>query len=331
MQYFATLGPNSHSVEVLEQLFQTGMTGVRLNLSHGDLESAKDWIACLVKAAKQCHIETYHLVVDLNGPEVRIGALTRPLNLKVGDKITLGSQEIPVPLEVLSVLSVKDSLLIDDGRIQGICQSCDGESAKIEIVRGGTLFSHKSLAIENKEVHLPTLSKKDYQNIAMMKDYPISGVMLPFVRNKEDLLNLREALHKENLDHIRIYAKIENKLGVEHLEEFVDLCDEVVIARGDLGNAMPLWQLPATQKKIAKICKRHRCPFMVVTQLLDSMIVRPVPTRAEVSDIFNAVLDGASSLMVTGETAIGQYPQKVMMYLVNTGQEALEWLKERNI
>ena len=130
-------------------------------------------------------------------------------------------------------------------------------------------------------------------------------------------------LAKHDCSHLKIYAKIENQAGIEGLEGFIDECDEVIIARGDLGNAMPLWQLPRIQKNIAKICNNHKVPFMVVTQMLSSMEKSKVPTRAEVSDIYNAVLDGASSVMVTGETAIGLYPAEVISYLSKTAKEAL--------
>ena len=146
--------------------------------------------------------------------------------------------------------------------------------------------------------------------------------MQPFVRNREDLKNLRNAMKECGCENLKIFAKIENLKGVESLEDFMDLADEVVIARGDLGNAMPLWELPAVQKRISAECRNRNVPFMVVTQMLASMEKSAVPTRAEVSDIYNAVLDGASSVMVTGETAVGDYPVEVIRYLSNTVKEA---------
>ncbi len=147
--------------------------------------------------------------------------------------------------------------------------------------------------------------------------------MLPFVRGKEDLITLKKALLEAGASQIKIFAKIENLRGAQIIEELFPYCDQVVIARGDLGNAMPLWKLPGMQKKLAAKCRKARMPFMVVTQMLDSMHERAVPTRAEVLDIYNAVLDGAASLMLTGETAAGKYPVEAMEYLVKTGEEAL--------
>ena len=152
--------------------------------------------------------------------------------------------------------------------------------------------------------------------------------MQPFVRSGEDLRTLRDALDQAGCGALRIYAKIENQRGMDRLPEILLEADEIVIARGDLGNAMPLWMLPAAQKKIAAACRAANKPFMVVTQMLASMEHSPVPTRAEVSDVFNAVLDGAASVMVTGETAVGEYPVNVIRYLADTVNAAERYRKE---
>ena len=169
----------------------------------------------------------------------------------------------------------------------------------------------------------PTAEPEDLANLRIAASCGVTGVMLPFVRGKQDILALRQALAEAGAPQIRIFAKIENLAGVQALPEFLSLVDEVVIARGDLGNAMPLWELPRCQKQLSAACRAAGVPFMVVTQMLDSMHTRAVPTRAEVSDIYNAVLDGASSLMLTGETAAGQYPVQAMEYLVRTARTAM--------
>ena len=170
---------------------------------------------------------------------------------------------------------------------------------------------------------MPTLTAEDKENLAIAADCGVTGVMLPFVRGAEDIRNLRQALAEAGAPQLKILAKIENLAGVQALPDFLPLVDEVVIARGDLGNAMPLWELPRCQKQLSAACRAAGVPFMVVTQMLDSMHTRAVPTRAEVSDIYNAVLDGASSLMLTGETAAGQYPVQAMEYLVRTARTAM--------
>lgn len=153
--------------------------------------------------------------------------------------------------------------------------------------------------------------------------------MLPFVRGKDDIVTLRKALDDAGAFDIEIFAKLENTEGVEKLDEFIDAADQIVIARGDLGNAMPLWELPYVQKKVSEKCREAGKAFMVVTQMLHSMHNSAVPTRAEVSDIFNAVSDGASSLMLTGETAAGKYPVEAMTYMCNTAEWGLKYLGEK--
>ena len=169
---------------------------------------------------------------------------------------------------------------------------------------------------------MPALTDSDFENIKIASEYNITGVMQPFVRSADDLKAVREALNNSGGQDIKIYAKIENTTGVENLESFFEYADEIVIARGDLGNAVPLWELPGIQKDISSRCSDHHMPFMVVTQMLAYMEHSKVPTRAEVSDIYNAVCDGASSVMVTGETAVGDYPVEVIRYLVNTARTA---------
>ncbi len=150
--------------------------------------------------------------------------------------------------------------------------------------------------------------------------------MQPFVRSADDLRQVRRAMAEAGCPHLRLFAKIEDAAGIAALPRLLPAADEIVIARGDLGNAMPLWQLPAAQKRIAAACRAAGKPFMVVTQMLQSMTHSPVPTRAEVSDVFNAVLDGAASVMVTGETAVGEYPAQVIRYLAATAAEASHYL-----
>lgn len=241
MDFYGTIGPACADVKLLQQMVEAGMTGIRMNLSHGPLAAHKDWLVMLHKAGVK------KLLIDLQGPELRIGRLPQPLSLTTEDK----------------------------------------------------------------------------ENLAIAAGRGVTGVMLPFVRGAADIRNLRQALAEAGAPQLKILAKIENLAGVQALPEFLPLVDEVVIARGDLGNAMPLWELPRCQKQLSAACRAAGVPFMVVTQMLDSMHTRAVPTRAEVSDIYNAVLDGASSLMLTGETAAGQYPVQAMEYLVRTARTAM--------
>ena len=214
-------------------------------------------------------------------------------------------------------------LLLDDGKLLVEVTAAGPDALVCTVLRGGVLQSRKSIAAPGLSVPMPTLTSEDLANLRIAASCGVTGVMLPFVRGKQDILALRQALAEAGAPQICIFAKIENLAGVQALPEFLSLVDEVVIARGDLGNAMPLWELPRCQKQLSAACRAAGVPFMVVTQMLDSMCTRAVPTRAEVSDIYNAVLDGASSLMLTGETAAGQYPVQAMEFLVRTANTAL--------
>jgi pyruvate kinase len=322
VDYYGTLGPSSESTRVLEGLIYAGMTGIRINLSHCSLEDSKVWLNNLEEAEKQTN-SRLKLLIDLQGPELRIGKLNTPIELKDGQEVFLGRGGIPVPIEVYENLPENQKILLDDGLITLEAIYRDQKCWHCRVINGGILKSRKSIALPGVDIRLPALTASDYQNISLAKDYGVTGVMQPFVRSREDLMAVKAALDKEGAGNIDIFAKIENKEGVVMLPQLINSCHEIVIARGDLGNSMPLWKLPGVQKSISSYCREMGKPFMVVTQMLNSMQYSPVPTRAEVMDIYNAVKDGASSLMLTGETAAGRYPVDAMKYLVATGQEAL--------
>ena len=321
MDIYGTLGPACSDTDTLEAMFRAGMTGVRLNLSHVALRDAADQLSRLREAAARLGVQA-KLLIDMQGPELRVGPLPSPLSLETGSAVTLGAGGIPVPALTLPHLLPGQEVLLDDGRLLLQVTENRGDSAAALVVRGGLLQSRKSIALPGAELHPPAMTEADRANIRDAARFGITGVMQPCVRSREDLEAVRSALDAAGGAHIRLFAKIENLDGAAHLAELLPAADEIVIARGDLGNAQPLWKLPALQKRIAAQCRAAGKPFMVVTQMLASMEQSPVPTRAEVSDIFNAVLDGASSVMVTGETAVGRHPVEVIRYLANTAREA---------
>lgn len=337
---YGTVGPACCDTEVLVQLFENGMTGVRINLSHVNLVEVTDWIENIRTAyarVKQNNPEQPELemLIDLIGPEMRLGELLSERKLNVGDRLTVMAEgktnlfdptELAIPRPVYDKLEVGTSLLIDDGKILLEVEEKRSRAAECVVMRGGTLRSEKSVAIPGVVFETPTLTDSDIDNIRRAKEYGITGVMLPFVRGKEDLCNLEGALEAAGAKDMRVFAKIENMLGVEKVEELLPFCDEIIVARGDLGNAMPLWELPVVQAKIAKICNEAGKPFMIVTQMLSTMENAAVPTRAEVSDVFRAVSEGAASVMLTGETAIGKYPVESVAYMVKTVEAAEEYL-----
>lgn len=323
MAYYGTLGPCCQTEETLYALFRQGMTGVRLNLSHTGLEQSQPWLKELQKAARRAGV-TPQLLIDLQGPELRIGMLTEPVLLKEGETACLGRTGVPIPPSVVASVAPGQEILLDDGSILLRVTSCMADTITCSVERGGILRSRKSIAVPEVKLRQPTLTKQDHDQLSHASKYGVTGVMLPFVRDAQDLITLRQTLQQVGSEHIQVFAKIETLAGISSLQELLPHADHIVIARGDLGNSMPLWELPRAQKQIARTCKDAGVPFMVVTQLLHSMQKRAVPTRAEVSDIFNAVLDGASSLMLTGETAIGDYPVEAMRYLIKTAEGALQ-------
>lgn len=345
---YGTIGPACRSVETLRRLFAEGMTGVRLNLSHTSLADAADWIANIHHAYESqsggAGTKGAEILMDLQGPELRIGTLRESRQLSEGEKViladtagkgTVGVETIPVPGFILPHLTRGQELLLDDGQLLLMVEETLAErergAVSCTVVRGGCLRSRKSIALPGASWKAPTLTDCDLRNIRDARRFGITGVMLPFVRSAADLCCLRETLESEHAGDVRIFAKIENMDGVESLPELLAHCDEVVIARGDLGNSVPLWKLPVVQARLAEICRRAGKPFMVVTQMLASMETKQIPTRAEVSDIFCAVAEGASSVMLTGETAAGNYPVEAMHYLVQTVRETEAYMAESDV
>lgn len=317
LEFYGTIGPACADELTLRRMAEAGMTGLRFNLSHGSLAEHGDWLA-LARAAG-----IRQILIDLQGPELRIGRLARPVQLEAGQTLRLGQGGVLCPEALLRAVGPGQELLLDDGRLLVRVEAADAAGLDCTVLRGGVLQSRKSVAAPGAEIRCPTLTAEDRENLRAARRCGVTGVMLPFVRGAEDLRTLRQALAEVGAPEIRVLAKIENLEGVRALPEFLHLADEIVIARGDLGNAMPLWELPACQKQLTQVCRSAGVPFMVVTQLLDSMQHSAVPTRAEVSDVYNAVLDGAASLMLTGETAAGQWPIQAMEYLVRTARTAL--------
>lgn len=330
MEIYGTIGPSCAQVPILEQMFQQGMTGMRLNLSHSSLIDSTEWMAHIHSAARKCGIHP-QILIDLQGPELRVGKYISEIHLEEGETVILSADKentVILPSCVFPYLTKGQEILLDDGKILLIVDHCEANEVSAKVIRGGFLKERKSVALPGVEILNPTLTSEDIDNIAEAKRFGITGVMLPFVRNASDIQNLRKALKNADAADIRIYAKIENMTGVRALDELIPHADCIVIARGDLGNSMPLWELPTVQKHISRICRQKKRSFMVVTQMLASMEASAVPTRAEVSDIYNAVIDGASAVMLTGETAAGRYPVEAMSYLVRTAEQAIREERE---
>lgn len=324
MDFYGTIGAACQAPDTLLRLFRTGMTGARLNLSHTSLAACTPLLEEVYwPAARQAGVEA-RLIIDLQGPELRVGTLSEPIFLAEGGTVLLGRGGVPVPKIVLDTAQAGHKISLDDSALLLTVEHTDGRALSCRVVRGGVLNSRKSLAILGVQPDAPALTDDDLANLDLAGRLGVTHILQPFVRGRADVEALRSALDRRGLNHIQIMAKIENRLGLDHLDEILACADQICIARGDLGNSMPLWELPAVQKDIARRCVAAKRPFCLVTQLLWSMEQRAIPTRAEVLDIYNGVLDGANSLMLTGETAAGKYPVEAMEYLVKTAQTAMK-------
>ena len=340
LEIYGTLGPACRETEVLRQMLACGITGMRLNLSHGTLADSAPLIEAFHRESALEGVSP-SLLIDMQGPELRIGNVRKGFSAAQGDIICLSVRDdtapeqdaIPVPREVFDHYEPGMTILIDDGkiRLRLLKKDIAADHGRITaaVLTGGPVLSRKSIAIEGASVTGSTLTQQDLSNLRYAAKAGVTDVMQPFVRGKGDLLEVKKAMEECGAGNCRLFAKIENREGIRALEEILPLTDMLVIARGDLGNAVPLWELPRVQKEISERCISADVPFMVVTQMLASMEYSPVPTRAEVSDIFNAVNDGASAVMITGESASGRYPVRASEYLVKTALEGLKWRKER--
>ena len=324
MKTYATLGPACCRADLLTELLDMGLTGFRLNLSHTTLTACRPW-AEAVQQARAASGRPAELIIDMRGPELRMGPLSRPVTLTAGETVILGPGGLPVEPDILAAVTPGQEILLDDGLIALRAESC-GRAVTCTVTRGGVLESRKSITLPGVELCRPALTEQDLLDLDNAAGQGVTAVMQPFVRLVDSNGVWVEVdntfLARRGLEHLTIFAKIEDRQGWQSLPQWMDACDVVTVARGDLGSNLGLLHLPAAQKDIAARCRRAGKPFLVVTQLLHTMTEHPTPTRAEVLDVYNAVLDGASALMLTGETARGRYPVQAVRWLLDSARQA---------
>ena len=241
--------------------------------------------------------------------------------LTAEETVTLGPGGLPVEPDILAAVAPGQEILLDDGLMALRAETC-GRAVTCTVTRGGVLESRKSITLPGVELLRPALTAQDLLDLDAAAGQGVTAVMQPFVRSRRELEQVRAALARRGLEHLTIFAKIEDRQGWQSLPQWMDACDVVTVARGDLGSNLGLLHLPAAQKDIAARCRRAGRSFLVVTQLLHTMTEHPTPTRAEVLDVYNAVLDGASALMLTGETARGRYPVQAVRWLLDIARQA---------
>ncbi|WP_340021740.1 pyruvate kinase [Paenibacillus sp. FSL K6-1096] len=311
-----TIGPSSESPEMLRKLIQAGMNVARLNLAHGELEEHAERIRHIREAAKELN-QYVAVLLDIKGPEIRIGKIASDyVELIPGEAVVLTTQEVLGTKERIQVTykqlpqDVKpgSSILIDDGLIRLEVIKAEGTEITCLIKNGGKLKQRKGVNVPGIKTSLPGVTEKDIRHIKFGIEQNIDIIAQSFVRKAEDILEIKHILSKHKASHIQVIAKIENDEGLENLDAILSVADGLMVARGDLGVDLPVEDVPLVQKEMIKKSNLAGKPVITATHMLESMQMNPRPTRAEASDVANAVLDGTDSLMLSGESAAGKYP-----------------------
>ncbi|CAN5546798.1 pyruvate kinase [soil metagenome] len=311
----ATLGPATSSYENIRAIIEAGVNVARMNLSHGSYDVHEEIYKSVRKAAADTGLPVA-VLVDLQGPKIRLGKFEAgPYELEVGDIFTITTEDV-IGTKELSGTTFKglpqdvapgDFLLIDDGKVKVEVLETDGVRVKTRCVVGGAISNNKGINLPGVAVNVPALSEKDEEDLRWGLKLGADYIALSFVRNASDVDRVFEIMAEEGRK-VPVIAKIEKPQAVDALEEIIDAFDGIMVARGDLGVELPLEAVPIVQKHAVELARRMAKPVIVATQMLESMISSPVPTRAETSDVANAVLDGADAVMLSGETSVGEYP-----------------------
>ncbi|MGG6313729.1 pyruvate kinase [Paenibacillus macerans] len=334
-----TIGPSSESLENIKKLIMAGMNVARLNFSHGDFEEHGNRITTIRQASAELG-KSIAILLDTKGPEIRTGKLKEePIELEQDEFLTLTTEEILGDKERISItykelpgdVEVGSTILIDDGLIGLTVVDVQGTEIKCRIVNGGTIKSKKGVNVPGVNISLPGITEKDANDIKFGIEQGIDFIAASFVRKASDVLEIRQLLEQNNATHIQIISKIENQQGVDNLDEILEVSDGLMVARGDLGVEIPAEDVPLAQKRMIEKCNRAGKPVITATQMLDSMQRNPRPTRAEASDVANAIFDGTDAIMLSGETAAGKYPVESVLTMSRIAEKAESALEYREI
>ncbi|MBR6503901.1 MAG: pyruvate kinase [Firmicutes bacterium] len=330
-----TVGPASKDIRVLEKMIAAGMNVMRLNFSHGNHEEHKQHIEDL-KALREKTGRHVAVMLDTKGPEIRTGSFPEPVQLEQGALFTLTPDEVPGDGKRCSVsykslardVSPGSRIMIDDGLIEMKVEEIDGRDIRCRIVNSGMIGSHKGINLPGVRTHLQAVTEKDRADLVFGAENGVDFVAASFVRKAEDIRQIRQILDENGGEEIQIIAKLENQEGVENLEEILAEADGIMVARGDMGVELEPEKIPLIQKEIIRACNRAGKPVITATQMLDSMARNPRPTRAEVGDVTNAILDGTDCVMLSGETAAGEYPVEaveMMHKIAETTEKSIDY------
>ena len=332
-----TLGPASEKKEVLRELMKSGLNVCRMNFSHGSHEEHKGRMD-LVKKLREELGQPTAILLDTKGPEIRTGQFDVPeVLLEEGQTFTVTMKDVMGNKDMCTVsykglandVKPGNTILIDDGLVGLTVKEINGDDIVCEVQNSGIVKNHKGVNVPGVKVNLPAITEKDRSDIEFGIEQGIDFIAASFVRKVSDVLAIREILEANNADHIKIISKIENQEGVDNLDEIIEVSDGIMVARGDLGVEIPTEEIPVVQKLMIKKCNEAGKPVITATQMLDSMMRNPRPTRAEVTDVANAIYDGTDAIMLSGETAAGKYPVEAVKTMATIAKRAEETMKNK--
>ncbi|WP_417202176.1 pyruvate kinase [Acetoanaerobium sticklandii] len=331
-----TIGPASESIDTLKELIKSGLNVCRLNFSHGNYEEHGKRIDNIKAARNEMNLPIA-ILLDTKGPEIRTGKFSSPeVNLVEGQNFIITMEEV-LGDETKCTVSYKElvndvkpgnQILIDDGLVGLAVKEIKGQEILCIVQNAGTIKDNKGVNVPNVKINLPAITAKDKKDIEFGIEQGIDFIAASFVRKASDVLAIREILEEHNATNIQIISKIENQEGVDNIDEILEVSDGLMVARGDLGVEIPTEDIPIVQKELIKKCNILGKPVITATQMLDSMIRNPRPTRAEVTDVANAIFDGTDAIMLSGETAAGKYPLesvKTMASIAIRAEQTLDY------
>ena len=317
----ATLGPACNSKTKLKNLIRAGVNVFRINFSHATYDEVDHYIK-IIKELNQELDSNVAVLADLQGPKIRLGNMRSNVSIKKGEIISFDCKSNFVGDKSKASISYPDfakdvkkgdKVLVDDGKLIFEVISTDKKSiVKLKNIQGGIISSRKGINLPNTKISTPSLTQKDKKDLFFAISKEVDWVALSFVRNAKDMQNLREIIEKKSDEKIPIIAKIEKPEAIDNIEEIIQNSDGIMVARGDLGIEIPSEEVPLLQKKIVYLAKKHRIPVIIATQMMESMISSLKPSRAEVNDVANSVMDGADAVMLSAETSVGKFPVEVV-------------------
>lgn len=321
----ATLGPSTNDKKILEEMMDVGVNVFRINFSHAIYENVRQIVKDIREINKK---KNYNVAVlaDLQGPKLRVGVMGEKVKLKKGDQFIFTTQECEGTAERAFMTyqnfpnDVKpgEQILVDDGKLLFEVLETDGKKdVKTRVLRGGKLKSKKGVNLPNTAISLPALTEKDIKDVIFAIGLEVDWIALSFVRNTQDLIDLRTLIDTHSEHKIPVIAKIEKPEAVANIRQITAYCDGLMVARGDLGVEVDMEKVPLIQKKLVLQAKKARVPVIIATQMMETMITNQVPTRAEVNDVANSIMDGADAVMLSGETSVGEYPVEVIRKMRN--------------